>query len=242
LHQALTPELLARIVVETTKGRRVILPLLTLAISAGSPIPTPGFVLMQNASPRVLTHRLLAQADTESEDRRAVEAELEADMQRARSQLRGSEGEPPPQPEYEPAPVPEPPPHPAPRMDRGIATPRRPAVLPSEVPPDVFDPRSRNQKPTIDGEGKVSYLVWGIVDWSIAGAMWVAAGICALAASFLLTTPSSSLNPGFNETAGYLYIAVSAGLGTGGGLMAWRAANNIGNFKLLKDREEALGF
>jgi hypothetical protein len=216
--------------------------MLTLLLSAivSSAVPTPADVLLDTPTPAELTRVLLAQAATQAEE----EKNLENDMDRARQHV----GD-------EPA-------------NKDAA---KPAVAPAAgtsdtAPEDQEKPKRKHRhhhedKPekfralSEDGHGKGYYLSWGIVDWTLAGGLWIAATVLTVAGLTMLSVRSladcherygaGSCNQGMSQfhNSGIVVTGLGLAFGAGGGIAAWRAGTNIGSFRDLRaiERERREG-
>ena len=213
---------------------------LLFSASLSSTVPTPADVLLRVQTPAELTRLLLAQAPTQSEE----EKNLEADMDRARQHLghegTTTEGAAPAVESAPPPPVP---------VDDQDQTPRKK----KKSRRAEADNRFRATSP--EGHGKAYYLVWGIVDWNIAGGMWVTAAVLTLYGLAAMSVSSAdgcsdqwnsnhtvadcSANARDIRNAGVILTGVGVLFGAGGGLAAWRAADNLGTYKSLKNEERA---
>jgi hypothetical protein len=213
-------------------------------------VPTAGAAYLQQSSPFYTTWLLVAQADDAFEDPSfddpnhpdaEEEDRLEQDMKRARRHTRGEPRA------VKPAPLPE-----APEADEPA-----PAAATTEAY-DAGDDSYENEEPAYeeqdraprrrraearppqllyDGEGWVHYLVWGIVDWCISGGMLVGGVVMAgYAVALYAAWNSTTWNRGSgDDIAAISFAVVSAGLGVGGAIVAWRAGVNIGVMRDLKN-------
>jgi hypothetical protein len=98
--------------------------------------------------------------------------------------------------------------------------------------------RRRSPGVTLDGHGRAYYLTWGLVDWGIAGGMWLGGTYVSLFTIVLASawndntmTPREQrdVRSGAVVTAG-----IAAGLTLGGIILARRAGHNIGTFRDLR--------
>jgi len=116
-------------------------------------------------------------------------------------------------------------------------------------------------QPTIEGSGKTYYMVWGIVDWVLAGSFWVGATVAGVAAIAIGANADNLADYDTRDrdsdavilnshrmtrkeradvyrdiAAGY--GVVSVGLGIAGGILAWRGNENFGKMRQLREIEQ----
>jgi len=111
--------------------------------------------------------------------------------------------------------------------------------------------QKRREGPLIDGHGKGHYLAWSIVDWSVAGGMWVgslASLVLGANAIYLGTRSSAEWHDLFNESpepgvrrdlrgAGAVLAVAAVGLAVGGSLMSVKARRAVRTYRELKAQE-----
>lgn len=111
--------------------------------------------------------------------------------------------------------------------------------------------QSKRPQALADGHGKAHYLVWGVVDWSITGAMWVGSLLSAVISTnafYLGSRTQAQWNDLFNEPAekgvrrdlrfaGVIFAGAAVGLATGGTLLSVKARRNVRVYRELRDQE-----
>jgi hypothetical protein len=120
------------------------------------------------------------------------------------------------------------------------------------------------ESPTLDGHGRGYYVAWGIVDWAVAGNMWLGSAGCAIAGLVFAIAGygdagakgrffdqiSDGRDDGAVDQTGLRSLAIGYGitgavLGIGGGILASRAQENLDSAALLRgwarDMREASG-
>ena len=208
---------------------------LLLSLTLGSTIPTAADVLLDAPSPVELTRLLLAQAPSQSDE----EKNLQDDMDRARQRLGDK---PTDKAETQPS---------------GVDSPAGDQAPPEDQPRPKHRGRHRRVESgdrframSEDGHGKAYYLVWGIVDWNIAGGLLVMATVCTVIGLVMLAVPDAAtcndrFGPGtcksddmaaFRNSA-LVVTGLGVGFGAGGGVVAWRASTNIHTYHDLRNEE-----
>ena len=100
--------------------------------------------------------------------------------------------------------------------------------------------------PTLDGHGKAYYMTWGIVEWVLAGGAWYGGfmtTIGSIATTSLLYQDRHGRIDGerrdYVQGAASGFAAASVVLGMAGGLLAWKASENLSKASDLRaeDRE-----
>ena len=209
-------------------------------------VPTPAQVLMADAEVQPRAVLTLAQAPDADEEKA-----LEEDMDKAHRRV---VGEPPPahdqaghehadhhHGEYREA---------FERYDRAQSEPSCDCDCECSKRPQ----RGPGGKPTLDGHGKAHYLVWGIVDWVITGALWgggLFSAVISANALYLGTRTNSEWQDMFHESpepgarrglraGGVAFAGIAAGLGIGGTLLSAKARANVRTYREL--RAQALVF
>lgn len=227
-------------------------------IASSAPVPSPGRVLLQEpTSPVVLTRLLLAQhPDLEAEE------DLSRDMQQARERLgHGDEaGDEQTQPEQvEQEQEQEEQPAEASEQEAVPAEEAAPVVeedpYQDDPPPQRYRRRRRHRQESpgpevlVAGHGKAHYLVWGIVDWVIAGGLWggslYAGVLTVLSGVYYLETRDKHFehNRSDRQIAGVLFVllgGVTLSLGGVGGLLAFNASKNVGTYREIVARQGQL--
>jgi hypothetical protein len=195
------------------------------------PPPTPGGALLDDLALR--EGLLLAQAASSPQSALPAsddERDLEHDMESARKKLGHGETR---------APGTSREPVPAPAIEAEAA--------PRTVNPGDGVPRRRERRhvlsATLDGRGKAFYLTWGLVDWGIAGGMWVGATYAsAVALVFASAWNDSALaerERGGVRAGSVVAAGIAAGLTIGGIFVARHASRNIGTFRDLREAGRA---
>lgn len=197
------------------------------------PPPTPGGALLEDLS---LRERLLLAQLPDPDAERA----LEQDMEGARRRLGHDE---PPAAQARPD---------ATTPARPDAAPPDGAVEPQRVPrarapvdgaPRRREARRRVPAATVDGRGKAYYLTWGLVDWGIAGGMWLGGAYAGLASLVLVGAANdhdtSTVDRRDMRSGAVVTACIAAGLTVGGIIVARRAGHNIGTFRELRDAGRA---
>lgn len=97
--------------------------------------------------------------------------------------------------------------------------------------PEISQPVS----PTIHSHDGKYYLTWGIVDWVLAGQLWAGALVTGIYAVLFAAFGgfAADYDRGFSGMA-MILGGVSLGLGTAGGIVAWRAGRNVSLYRQLK--------
>lgn len=95
------------------------------------------------------------------------------------------------------------------------------------------------------GRRKGYYLAWSIVDWVLAGQLWMSSLVCWMySAAFSLTASANdAVETGGDEPLGRLSAAFAGAalvFAAGGGLAAWRGGINVATYRELRAQEAAV--